>query len=401
LSGLGATAARVIRRAHPLSSLEFGSVHEEAVRVEGLVFLEHEVGGAAELGGQDREGLALAVLATQSVDERVGRRIPLEEADGGLAEGPLEMGVADLGATGARALAGARVLALDETGVGGELLNAGKAPDGVDLVEDREAEDLADAGDRLKEPERVGVVASSLADEGSLETFDERLVMLAEEEIGFDGGLDRDVVEGLREPVAPGGGFETLALGLGDVVLVEGVLDVGEELGPLAPEEETAPEQVPGGAHAGRIDVGHGDRSAPEEGGQLLGVEAVVLRLAAVDRLEVEGVGEDEGDVELAAEVGQPVPAEDALGADDEIVAVGPGGLEEGLALAGDSFVQDDRAAAFENAQVHGPGMEVDATVEPVLLPIESQGTPPGRGCTRWGSRILPAAGQQRQEGPG
>jgi len=228
------------------------------------------------------------------------------------------------------------------------------------------------------EAEDAGLVDPSLTGEDAFEIVEDVLVVAAEGEIGLEGGLDGDVVEGANDLASPIGVIESRARRLWDVVLVEGVLDMGEELGRLAPEEETAPEYVPGRAHAGRIDVGHGDRSAPEEGGQLLGVDAVVLRLAAVDRLEVEGVGEDEGDVELAAEVGQPVPAEDAFGADDEIVAVGLGGLEEGVALAGDSFVQDDRAAAFENAQVHGPGMEVDAPVEPVLLPIESQGAPPG-----------------------
>jgi hypothetical protein len=60
-----------------------------------------------------------------------------------------------------------------------------------------------------------------------------------------------------------------------------------------------------------------------------MGVNPVVLGLAAVDRLHVEGVAEDEGDGFLGAEVGEPVPAEDALDADDEVVAVGLDGARE------------------------------------------------------------------------
>ena len=41
-----------------------------------------------------------------------------EEKDGGLTEGPLEMGVADLGARGAEDLAGRGLLALDQASIG-------------------------------------------------------------------------------------------------------------------------------------------------------------------------------------------------------------------------------------------------------------------------------------------
>jgi hypothetical protein len=45
-------------------------------------------------------------------------------------------------------------------------------------------------------------------------------------------------------------------------------------------------------------------------------------------------MAEDEGSVMLGAEVGEPVPAEDALDADDQVVAIGLEGPEEEVGLA-------------------------------------------------------------------
>jgi len=56
----------------------------------------------------------------------------------------------------------------------------------------------------------------------------------------------------------------------------------------------------------------------------------------AVDGLHhVEGVAEDELDALTAIEVRQPVPGEDALDGDDQVVAEGLDGPEEGVRAAG------------------------------------------------------------------
>jgi hypothetical protein len=56
------------------------------------------------------------------------------------------------------------VLALDESGVGGELLNAREATDVMDLVEQCHAEDAADARHREQESEGVGILHSGLGE---------------------------------------------------------------------------------------------------------------------------------------------------------------------------------------------------------------------------------------------
>ena len=99
------------------------SVHE-AVHVEVCSASEHVVAGAAEVSGEDAECLAFAVLGAEAVDVLLAAGVLPEKEDSGLTEGPLEMGVADLGAGGADNLAARGLLALDETSIGHESLDA-------------------------------------------------------------------------------------------------------------------------------------------------------------------------------------------------------------------------------------------------------------------------------------
>ena len=95
-----------------------------------------------------------------------------------------------------------------------------------------------------------------------------------------------------------------------------------------------------------------------------MGVDLVVLGLAAVDGFHVKGVAEDEGDAFGGAEVGEPVPGEHALGGDDQVVAEGGDGIEEGARLGGDFAVQQGGAGLVEDAKVERPGVQIDAAVK-------------------------------------
>ena len=61
----------------------------------------------------------------------------------------------------------------------------------------------------------------------------------------------------------------------------------------------------------------------------LQGVDAIVLGLAAVHRLQIERVSEHETNALTVTQVRQPVPGEDALHANDQVVSVGLDGSEE------------------------------------------------------------------------
>jgi hypothetical protein len=88
------------------------------------------------------------------------------------------------------------------------------------------------------------------------------------------------------------------------------------------------PQEIPGGPHISGIDIGLGEHAATEQDGNLMGIDPVVFRFATVDRLHVEGMPEDERNVLLSAEVGEPVPGEHAFDGDHNTVAIGGEDLE-------------------------------------------------------------------------
>src|SRR5262249_58896490 len=114
---------------------------------------------------------------------------------------------------------------------------------------------------------------------------------------------------------------------------------------------------------AARRGVGVGGRevAAPQQPGDGLGILAVALALAAVDRFHGPGMAEDEGDGVITAGVGEPVPAVDTLAGDEQSLAEGRDGAQEGLGLGGEGAGEDDSAGAVEGDEGEGPGVQIDA----------------------------------------
>jgi len=119
--------------------------------VKSLLVLEHEIDGSPELVGEDRESLGFAVPTGKPLEILFGWFVALEEKDRCLGEGPLEVSVTDLFATGAVFFAVGFFDALDQTAVGDKILDRGEAFDGFDLVEEEQAEDSPDTGNGLKQ----------------------------------------------------------------------------------------------------------------------------------------------------------------------------------------------------------------------------------------------------------
>jgi hypothetical protein len=156
------------------------------------------------------------------------------------------------------------------------------------------------------------------------------------------------------------------------IVLMVGVLDVGEEATSLPNELEASPEKISSGAHLGRVDVSLGNHASPEEGCDLEGVDAVVLGFASVDGFHIESVTENEVDAFPCAEVGEPVPGEHALHRDGEVVAEGGDCLQEDLGVRREVPMNEDLSFLVEHADVHVPRVQVDATVVLVGYVVES-----------------------------
>jgi hypothetical protein len=109
------------------------------------------------------------------------------------------------------------------------------------------------------------------------------------------------------------------------------MLDMSQEFGALAHQMGAAPEQVAGGTHLGWIDISLWQHATAQQGGNLLGIDLVLFGLTAVDGFHLEGVSQDEGNALLSAEVGEPIPSEDAFHGHDPSVPIGRHGLEEGF----------------------------------------------------------------------
>jgi hypothetical protein len=91
-----------------------------------------------------------------------------------------------------------------------------------------------------------------------------------------------------------------------------------------------------------------------------------------MDGLHVEGMPEDEGNPFLRAEVGEPLPGEHAFNGDDNVGPIGRNALEKRLRAGFHVPMQHDLTVLVEDADVHGPGVQVDATVKLMWLGVES-----------------------------
>jgi hypothetical protein len=76
----------------------------------------------------------------------------------------------------------------------------------------------------------------------------------------------------------------------------------------VAQERHPPPEQVPGGAHPGGVDIGLGEHAAAPQDGDLVRIEPSMLGLAPVDGLHGEGVAQHEGKALAGTQVGRPGP---------------------------------------------------------------------------------------------
>ena len=138
----------------------------------------------------------------------------------------------------------------------------------------------------------------------------------------------------------------------GQVVGLIGHLDVGQQLTALSHQVQATPEQVARRTHAGRVDVGLRQHPASEQHGDLVGVDLVVLGLAAVNGLHEQCMAEHEADAFPRAQIGEPIPGVDALAGHHEVVAVGSHGFEKRLGLRGQVLVNEPPSHKGSSARI-------------------------------------------------
>src|SRR4030095_6191734 len=84
-------------------------------------------------------------------------------------------------------------------------------------------------------------------------------------------------------------------------------LDAGQQIGALPDKEQTLAPEGAQRALVGRIRGGRRGEVSAQEVGEFFGVDAVVLVLAPVNGLEVEGVSQDEGQAGGLTGIGPPI----------------------------------------------------------------------------------------------
>ena len=118
--------------------------------------------------------------------------------------------------------------ALDQPGIGDEVLDRREAVDVVDLIEDDQGQYLTDAGHRAKPVESMGIMLFSGSHDIQLQIGEQLVVVIHQLKIDLDAPLHAGITEALGDSFAVGFISDFLA-DLGQIVLAVGVLDVGQE----------------------------------------------------------------------------------------------------------------------------------------------------------------------------
>jgi hypothetical protein len=81
---------------------------------------------------------------------------------------------------------------------------------------------------------------------------------------------------------------------------------------------------------------------------------------------------EDKRQSFLGAQVREPIPGKDTFDGNHHILTIGRNGVEKHLRASFHIAMQHNLAVAVQDTDVHGAGMEINATVKLMLLGVES-----------------------------
>jgi len=83
-------------------------------------------------------------------------------------------------------------------------------------------------------------------------------------------------------------------------------------------------------------------------------------------------MAENEGDVFLGTEIGDPVPGEHAFYSDHDVLTEGSDDAEKTFRVCVDILMNPDIASGVEDTDKHILGMQIDSTIKLVLLGVKS-----------------------------
>ena len=317
----------------------------------------------------DGQGLRLSMFLLESGAIKLCLFVSSQEEDNGFGEGPLEVYVADLSAGASLFLPGRFFGGFYESAVGGEVLDFGKAFDVVDFVEDGKAEDTSYS--RNGSYPEVGV-AVMLLGKGGYFLFEIRkdgVVEIEKIQVELDAFPDALIRKEVSDTLSLRFSADVI-FNIRQVVLVRRILDMSQKFRSFAGEIHSAPEQIAGRAHFGRVDVGHWEHPTSGEYSDLVGIDSVVLRLSTVDGFHVESMAKDESNAFFLAQISNPVPGKGTFDSDDKIIPVLLDRFQEYLPVSFDVSMEKHRALTVNNAQIHGFCVQVDSAIILVLLSV-------------------------------
>jgi hypothetical protein len=237
----------------------------------------------------------------------LARRMVAQAQDGGFGERPRAVGMAELRARSAIAVASRCFRTRDEAAIGHARLEPGEAVDIVERIEPHQGQDRADPGDGAQAVEELCLMRFGGLDQRPLEVGQQGVVGLDPRAVDLKALVAGRLGEARRHAGAVRRVCELLA-DRREGVLPRGLLDRGPELGPCAREMHPAPEPVSGGTPLSRIDLGLREPAAAEPHRNRVGVERLVLGRAPRHGLHVQGVAQDEGQPRRRAKVREPGP---------------------------------------------------------------------------------------------
>jgi hypothetical protein len=344
---------------------------EKLVQIEPDPAVQPVRDGTREVRGQDRERLARAGCVLESGARRLACGMIPQAEDGGFRDGPRERGMAHFCARSPVACASRGLGTRDQAAVGDKILDAGETRDGMDRIPPHEAQEFANAGHRMEQVDRLGLVRLRRVDDGSLQVAEALIVGVDQRQISGQALLDRRVGKPLRDARTVGFGGQ-LFPDLRQVVLAIRLLDVAQPLRPLPGARPAASEQVAGGAHLCGIDLRLREHPAPEQDGHVVRLHRSVVGLAAVERLHVERVPEHKRHLLTRAEVSEPGPGQETLDGHDDLGAIRQTRPEECLWTGLHVLMAQDLPSLIQDADIQAAGMQVDAAIQLVWLGVES-----------------------------
>jgi hypothetical protein len=144
-------------------------------------------------------------------------------------------------------------------GIGGrnasEYATWGEALDGFNFIEEDQGEDSSDSRDGSDA--EVGIWIMSFGDQGDFmfQTGKELIIIVQKFEVKFNVLSDAFIGESFSHPLSICfiGDF---LFNVWEVVLVVGILDMGQKFSSFSGQMHSSTEEVSGGPHPGRIDIG-------------------------------------------------------------------------------------------------------------------------------------------------